>query len=156
LSKFSGSEYNTELEVAITELMNSLPLVTEINFNEIFNKFINLFQDIVNKHAPMNTLSRKQNNSTTNRALQRNYYCKSKKKGKMYKTHFLNGTDTDKKNYKIFANKLTKSKNVAKRIYFENKIQKCKANSRQTWELIKTLLPNKKVKQFSKKIRGGW
>jgi len=60
--------------------MNSLPLVTEINFNEIFNKFINLFQDILNKHASMKTRSRKQTkNSTTSCRLQRNYYNKSKK-----------------------------------------------------------------------------
>jgi len=62
----------------------------------------------------------------------------------------LNGTDTDKKDYKIFANKLTKSKNIAKRIYFENEIQKFKENSCKTWELIKMLLPNKKAKQFPK------
>jgi len=64
----------------------------------------------------------------------------------------LNGTDTDIKDYKIFANKLTKSKNIAKRKYFENEIQKFKGNSRKTWELIKTLLPNKKAKQLPKKL----
>jgi len=30
LSKFSGSEFNTDLEVAVIEFMNSLPLVTEL------------------------------------------------------------------------------------------------------------------------------
>jgi len=44
----------------------------------------------------------------------------------------LNDTDTDKKDYKIFANKLTKSKYIAKRIHFENEIQKFKGNSRKT------------------------
>jgi len=58
-SKFSGSEFNTDLKVAVTEFMNSLPLITEINFNEIFNRFINVFQDGLNKHMSMKPLSHK-------------------------------------------------------------------------------------------------
>jgi len=76
-----------------------------------------LFHDIVNKHAPMKTLSCKQKKLSQTVDHEGTIIANPKKR-KMYKTHFLNGTDTDKKDYKIFANKLTKSKNIAKRKYF--------------------------------------
>ena len=66
-----------------------------------------------------------------------------KDKRKMYKTHFLNGNSAQKELYKHFSNKLTKIKTISKRSYFESELQNHSGNPKKTWEIFKSLLPNK-------------
>ena len=61
----------------------------------------------------------------------------------MYKTHFLNENSAQKELYKRFLNKLTKMKTRAKRKYFESELQNLSGNPKKTWEILKSLLPNK-------------
>ena len=61
----------------------------------------------------------------------------------MFKTHFLNKNSAQKELYKHFLNKLTKMKTRAKRNYFENELQNHSGNPNKTWEILKSLLPNK-------------
>ena len=64
----------------------------------------------------------------------------------MYKTHYLNGTTAQKYLYKLYANKLTKIKNLAKKYYYHDQLQINKNNSKGTWDVLRSLLPSK-IKQ---------
>ena len=64
----------------------------------------------------------------------------------MYKTHFLSNDDAKKQEYKIFANKLIKTKALAKKRFYAEELENNKGNSRKTWELLRTLLPGKSSK----------
>ena len=48
--------------------------------------------------------------------------------------------------YKIFANKLTKTKAFAKKRFYAEELENNKNNSRKTWELLRALLPGKSSK----------
>ena len=61
----------------------------------------------------------------------------------MDKTHFLNEISAQKKLYKRFSNKLTKMKTRVKRNYFESELQNHSGNPKKTWEILKSLQPNK-------------
>ena len=61
----------------------------------------------------------------------------------MDKTHFLNGISAQKKLYKRFLNKLTKMQTRVKKNYFESELQNHGGNPKRTWEILKSLLPNK-------------
>jgi len=62
----------------------------------------------------------------------------------MHKAHYIHGDEAMKREYKTFANKLTKLKANAKTKYFAEKLDKNKSNPRKTWELLRTLLPQNK------------
>ena len=64
----------------------------------------------------------------------------------MYKTQYLSNDDAKKREYKIFANKLTKTKALATKRFYAEELENNKNNSRKTWELLRTLLPGKSSK----------
>ena len=64
----------------------------------------------------------------------------------MYKFHYILGDETRKHEYKVYANKLTKIKTLAKKNYYAEKLDKNKSNPRKTWELLRKLLPGKSSK----------
>ena len=61
----------------------------------------------------------------------------------MRKTHYLSNDDAKKREYKIFASKLTKTKALAKKRFYAEELENNKNNSRKTCELLRTLLPGK-------------
>ena len=57
-----------------------------------------------------------------------------KKKQKMHKTHFIQGTSVNKLYYKKYSNILTRLKDLAKRLYYHHKLNKYKDSPTQTLE----------------------
>ena len=51
-----------------------------------------------------------------------------------------------KTSYKAYANKLTKVKCLAKKLYFHSELENCKGDGRKIWDLLNSLLPSKKKK----------
>ena len=65
----------------------------------------------------------------------------------MYETHFLQGSNVCKMMYKTYANKLTKVKTLAKKLYFAQELSNCKGDGRKMWEVIKTIIPSNSTKK---------
>ena len=53
------------------------------------------------------------------------------------------GLPSEKKYYKLYSNTLTRVKNLAKRLYYRNKITERKNNPKKTWDDLRSLLPSK-------------
>ena len=66
-----------------------------------------------------------------------------KKKQKMHKKNFIQGTSVNKLYYKKYSNILTKLKDLAKRFYYHHKLNKYKDSPTQTWKILRSLLPSK-------------
>jgi len=60
----------------------------------------------------------------------------------MYRNYFLNGNE-QKYLYKLYANKLTKVKTLAKKNYFSAEFDKTSGNARETWKIINALIHKK-------------
>ena len=67
-----------------------------------------------------------------------------KRKQNLYKTHFVNGNESDKQYFKKFANKLTRMKTQAKRAYYHATIFERKNNSKQLWNFINNIIHTKR------------
>ena len=109
---------------------------TESSFNESFNELMNALSEIINKHAPIQKASRKQN-----RFLQKHWLTKGpviliKNKLKLHRTHFLDGTFLEKKFCKKYANKLTRIKEFSKKKYYEDAINGKKNNPKDLWKFL--------------------
>ena len=68
-------------------------------------------------------------------------------KQKLHKSHFLEGNDVSKLIYKTYANKLTKVKSLAKKLFFAQELTNCEGDGRKMWEVIKTLIPLNSTKK---------
>ena len=63
-----------------------------------------------------------------------------KTKQKLYLSQFVKGNLEQKQLYKKYANKLTKVKFAAKKLYYQDKLETSKNNTSEVWRIIKSLL----------------
>ena len=69
-----------------------------------------------------------------------------RKKNLLYKRFLANPTSYREKLYKSYKNKLTLSLRVAKRLYYNKKLDEYKSNPKSTWKLLNNLINRKKIK----------
>ena len=73
-----------------------LPSITNKNFNEIFNMFVDQIWQVVNKHAPLKKISRKHKRLQKKPWLTTELLSSINMKRKLHKTHFLIGNPVQK------------------------------------------------------------
>ena len=61
----------------------------------------------------------------------------------MFKSHFINGNETQTYNFRQYSNKLTRIKTASKRNYFKVELEKNKKDPSKIWNIIRLLLPSK-------------
>ena len=64
-------------------------------------------------------------------------------KNKMIKSHYLSHDKEKIKLYKTYSNKLTKLKTISKKKFYADEFAKCKNDARNTWKILRNLLPCK-------------
>ena len=127
---------------------SNLGELTELNFDRTFDELLSLVQNVMEKHAPLKRLSRKQQKLKSKPWITKEIYAMICRKNKMHKSHYILGNDDMKQEYKSYSNKLTKIKALAKKEYYSAEIEKKnKTNQRKTWELLRTLLPGNSKKK---------
>ena len=63
----------------------------------------------------------------------------------LYKSHFINGTESDKLYFKQFANKLTRMKTQSKKAFYYSAISERKNNPKRLWEFINSVIYTKRT-----------
>ena len=135
-NNFSPTIFKNDLVVSVSEFLNSLPVVDENNFNIVFNDFHDRFTKVLDKNAPFKLLSRKRSKLAHKPWISKGILASIQNKQKMYKTHFIGGSEIAKTSYKAYANKLTKVKCLAKKLYFHSELENCKGDGRKIWDLL--------------------
>ena len=110
---------------------------------ESYNRFSNKFICIYNNCFPLKKCSGRQ------RKLKKPWISNSllksiKTKNKLYKQFIREPTHVNELNYKTYRNKLTYSLKIAKRLYYEKKIEENKNNIKQTWKYLNKIINKKK------------
>ena len=142
-----GTKFRDDLEAALIPFTYDLmqTTITTPLVENSFKQLVNLITEIIEKHVPLQTASRKQKriykkpcwiNSELSKMI--------KLKQKLYKTHFINGNESDKQYFKKFANKLTREKTQAKRAYYHATIFERKNNPKQLWNFINNIIHTKR------------
>ena len=111
-----GSKFRDDLEAALIPLTYDLmqtTITTQLVENS-FKQLVNLISEIIEKHASLQTASRKQKRIYKKPWTNSELLKMIKLKQNLYNTYFLNGNESDKQYFKKFANKLTRMKTKAK------------------------------------------
>ena len=101
---------------------------------------INVIQKVINHHAPIVKLSRKQLRLYNKPWITRGILVSIKDKQRLYQSHFLNGTPDTIGYFKQNANKLKRVKQMSKALHYKNKFDEIKHNPREIWKTVNSVL----------------
>ena len=111
------------------------------NVNDSYNAFIDIFMRYYNHCCPMKEHKCKKHhkvwitNSLTDAC---------KKKNKLYVAFKKNPTFQNECKYKKYKNKLTNVLRICEETYYSNKLDKVKADNKETWQVLNEILNRKK------------
>ena len=63
----------------------------------------------------------------------------------LFLTMVSKGSSCKKYLYKLYSNLLHRLKRLAKRLYYHNQVNAYKDNAKKTWDILRSLLPNKSM-----------
>ena len=119
----------------------SLPLLAKNNFYENFEKFTDIVSSTIDKHAPLTKLSRRQLKLYGKLWLTKGIINSIKNKRKMFKWHYILGTEHEKSYFKKYINILTKIKTIFKKRHYVSKLDESKSDLLQIWSTLRSALP---------------
>ena len=123
--------------------INEITPTNRLDVNEMSNKFVDIFANTLEKHAPLKKTSRKQKKLQQKPWITKAILISVKKKNKLYE-QFLKGDREAEKLYKVYRNKLTHLKEISKKMYYNDIINKAKHDSSLIWRVINDILKFKK------------
>ena len=133
----SDSTYkNIEHDLMLTDWS----ILNHLNVNSAYDKFLKIFQDILNRHAPLisKTISHKKyrHEPWFTKKLQ----LQGKKVRQIHRQCTLQPQQTSlKTDYITARNKYNKDKRVAKQNYYDGQFLKHQNNTKETWNLINNI-----------------
>ena len=139
-SMFNADYFCNHLNNEINSFFLTISYIDGNNFDAIFDHFPQLLTNAITLYAPMRKLTRKQQKLINKPWISRGILKSIKTKQKFYLTHFVNGNLEQKQLYKNYANKLTKVKFAAKKLYYQDKLETSKNNTAEVWRIVKSLL----------------
>ncbi|XP_077969489.1 uncharacterized protein LOC144424244 [Styela clava] len=128
---------------------------TPSQLEQLSAEFIDTFKRLIDKHAPIRKLSRKQMTLLSKPWLSHNLLKSINHRNSLYKSHFISGSLDQKAHYKKYAKTVQRSIEEAKRVYYTNKFKESKSNSKETWKTIKSLISPKRNLSFPEEILNG-
>ena len=114
--------------------------------NTAYNIFIDKYTGLFDTCFPFKTIKGKALNSFRKPWLTKSLLRSINKKNKLYKQYLYHRSNEKLLKYKMYKNKLTNLLRVAKRLYFENEIEKNKTNIKQPWRILNNAIGHNKKK----------
>ena len=110
--------------------------ITRTNYDKTFETFIAIIKTEIDKLAPVTKLSKRKSKLALKPWISKGVWISIKKKQKLYKKAYPNGSPLDIFIYKKYSNCLTRIKKAAKKCIkqFEN----CKCDRLKTWKLLES------------------
>ena len=105
---------------------------------------INIIQKLINHHAPLVKLSRKQIRLYNKPWITRGILVSIKNKQRLYQSHFFNGTPDTICFFKQYANMLKRVKQMSKAMHYKNKFDEIKHNLKEIWKTVSSVLHPKR------------
>ena len=141
-SNFSPENFNNELTQINWDIIT---LDTHHDIDKMFSKFYSKFNRLVNKHAPLKTLSGRKAKRFSKPWITRGIRRSVKTKNKL----FLSG-DTEK--YKLYRNHILTLTRLSKKLYFHEYFETNLSSIKKTWEGINSLLNRGRNRKSASKI----
>ena len=130
-NRFDRNLYSDDLNASLCELLQSIPLDSSKSTNNFFMVFVRAVTSCIDRHALLTLALRRKRKLIKRPWITKGMFASITRKQKLYVSHFLNGSDKHKRFYKIYADKLTKIKTFAKKLYFQNEIVNSRSDMRK-------------------------
>jgi len=132
-SKFDSKAFCQDLELKLMILNTQLKSVSPLNFNQLFAEFLQTVEGIIELHAPLKKVIRKQRKLQAKPGITKEILVSIRYKQKICKSHFLQENEAEKCLYKKYCYKLTKIKVLAKKnFYYKDQFFRHNADPRKT------------------------
>ena len=141
IKNLNGNVYRDDLYDTLTSIVQKFQTssISASNFDLHFNNLVIGINKVIEKHAPLQKVSRKLSGIRQKPWMTKGILISIKNKQKLYRNFFLNGTAFGKHFYKAYANKLTQEKNLSKKCIIPSLSQKINLIPRKCEKLL-TLL----------------
>jgi len=120
IKQFDPNTFLTDLS---HNLNNVNPEAGEVN--TLSDKFVKVFNDTLDKHAPYHYTSRKEQHSFNKPWLTKGILTSIAKKNTLYRKQLTTNNPNIIRQYKTYGNKLTHLKEISKQNYYKQAFQKC-------------------------------
>ena len=117
-----------------------------ISVNKISQNLTSSFENVLNKHAPLQKLSRKEKRLSEKPWISKSILKSIKTKNRLFRIHYRSSDPNKKLMYRKYLNKLTHIKNWSKQLYYENLIRENHGYSHKAWSVIGEILNYKTQK----------
>ena len=145
LSKFNIDHFLNELEHLTCRLNHN----KEINMNVMCEVFVTCYELLIDKHAPKETLTKKENKYGTKLWMNNKIKNQIRKKDKLFKEWHQTRDEKSYIKYKKYRNKVTHSIKEKKHHYQSNLFKKSYNNPKSLWKNINYII-NYKSKNSNK------
>ena len=133
-SKFSEENFNHDISQ-----INWNDLMANDSVDKCFSSFYNKFHKLVNKHAPLRTVSKRKA-----KQLSKPWINRGLRKSIKIKNDLFHSGNSAK--YKLYRNKILTLSRLSKKLYYEAYFNSNLTNMKKTWEGINNLISNKQRK----------
>ena len=128
---------------------SSFQINNQSDIDEQWNKFENIFSTTVYTHAPLRPMTKKEIQLQSKPWLTKGIIKSGQIQKKMYKKCITKGDLALSSEYKTYRNKLTKIKQLSKKLYFQKAIEESGKNSKKLWKTINNIINYKDPKNSS-------
>ena len=91
------------MAASVNEFASNLDDLTEQNFNDAFEAYIQVIHKVIDKHAPLKQMLQKQKKLRSKPWITKSVYESICLKNIMYKTHYLSNDDAKKRKHNIIV-----------------------------------------------------
>ena len=93
-SKFNIDAFKEDMQIKLNDLVNKQPTLNLANFNTIFDNFVHSVKLVIDRHAPLKNLSRRQRRLESKPWITKGLLISIKNKRRMLKTYYLSHDST--------------------------------------------------------------
>ena len=133
---FDAATCRDNLDYTLHSYMNHIPVITPENYTSQFEAFNNIILQIIDKHPPITTASRKQKRLMSKPWITKGLFVSIRHKQSLHKTHFKSNNIKKIMFFKKYSNKFTHLKSLCKKRYFHEQISNNANNSNLVWKTL--------------------
>ena len=140
LKKFDRTKFLDDVDELVIKINSHYMRDNDFNPETILEIFLNSFFEVVNLHAPVRTLTRKELHLSTKPLISKSVLKSTQKKNAVFRHSYKKNDKVLIKKYKKYFSILTSIKRLVKQNYFTTLIETNKKNISKQWELINHVL----------------
>ena len=135
MSKFDTKFFLEDLSAALDMLYFN----EKVCVNENFEKFVSVFTETINNHAPMRRASRKEKKIKSKPWLSSSLLKSIRKKNQLFQKYLKTKNSLVSSEYKAYRNTLNRTINGAKRMHYHELLKDNKGDSNKIWKIVNEL-----------------